>query len=182
MKYFALQVKTRSEEKFLAIYRSDNPDTEANLYFPKMAVKERRRGHIVKKVRSIFPGYVFLALDDKDNITGHCRAFSETEGFFRFLPSNTNIRSMKGRDLELITRIIGIDGQVIGVPKVYFDENDHIVIIDGPFQGFEGKIVKVDKRKQRARVVLDLYGESHPIDISFDVVKKTISDGSAHSV
>jgi transcriptional antiterminator NusG len=81
---------------------------------------------------------------------------------------------VKGRDLELISRFVGIAGQVIGVSKVCFDENARIVIIDGPFQGLEGKIVKVDKRKQRAKVVLDLFGESHAVDFSFDVVKKAV--------
>jgi transcriptional antiterminator NusG len=172
MKYFVLQVKTRSEEKFLSIYRNDNPDAKAVLYFPKRELKERLHGRWVKKARAVFPGYIILGLDDNDNIADYAKGLFEADGFFRFLPSNTNVRCVKGNDLELISRFIGLKEQVVGVSKVYFDENARVVIVDGPFQGFEGKIVKVDKRKQRAKVKLDLSGESFLVEFSFDVVKK----------
>ena len=62
------------------------------------------------------------------------------------------------------------------VSKVYFDENSRIVVLLGPLKGLEGKIVKVDKRKRRAKVKLDIYEDSFFIDLAFDVIEKAQSE------
>ena len=61
-------------------------------------------------------------------------------------------------------------GPVAGKSKVYFDENSRIVVTEGPLMGLEGKIVKVDKRKGRAKIKLDLYDDSFAIDLAFEVI------------
>jgi transcriptional antiterminator NusG len=59
-----------------------------------------------------------------------------------------------------------------GISKVYFDEDARIVVVDGPLAGLEGKIVKVDKRKGRAKIKLDLYDDSFTIDLGFELLEK----------
>jgi transcriptional antiterminator NusG len=46
------------------------------------------------------------------------------------------------------------------------------VVISGPLSGLEGRIIKADKRKGRAKVKLDLYGDSFCIDLAFEVLVK----------
>jgi transcriptional antiterminator NusG len=53
---------------------------------------------------------------------------------------------------------------------VRFNENDRIEVIDGPLAGMEGRIVRVDRRKGRARVKLDLYDDSFAIDLGIELV------------
>jgi transcriptional antiterminator NusG len=53
---------------------------------------------------------------------------------------------------------------------VYFNDNSRIVVIEGPLMGLEGRIVKVDRRKGRAKVSLDLYNDSFTIDLAFEVI------------
>jgi transcriptional antiterminator NusG len=57
-----------------------------------------------------------------------------------------------------------------GKSRVYFNENSRIVVIEGPLMGLEGKIIKVDKRKGRAKIKLDLYDEAFAIDLAFEVI------------
>jgi transcriptional antiterminator NusG len=59
---------------------------------------------------------------------------------------------------------------VIGKSTVKFDENSRIYVLSGPLEGLEGKIVKIDKRKQRAKVQLDLYKESFLVDFGFELL------------
>ena len=54
-----------------------------------------------------------------------------------------------------------------------FNENNRIEVKSGPMMGLEGKIVKVDKRKQRAKVQLDLYKESFFVDFGFELIAPT---------
>jgi transcriptional antiterminator NusG len=53
---------------------------------------------------------------------------------------------------------------------VYFDRNSRIVVLEGPLMGLEGKIIKVDKRKGRAKIKLDLYDNSFSCDLAFEVI------------
>jgi transcriptional antiterminator NusG len=170
-KYYALQVRTRGEEKFIRQAGSFCSGAALKLYFPQRILDVKKKGKIKTSKFSVFPGYVFLELDADDNAYDYLFPFRKIDGFFQFLKSNRGITPLKDRDLELVLHFIKT-GPVAGKSKVYFDENSRIVVLFGPLKGLEGKIVNVDKRKRRARVVLDLYDESFAIDLAFDVIEK----------
>jgi transcriptional antiterminator NusG len=172
MDYFAMQVKTRGEENFINLFRGQNPDIKIPLYFPQRALDLRRGGKIIPSKLPVFPGYVFLELDESENIHEHQWAFRRTKGFYRFLLSNQNISPLQNRDLELVLHFIREAGQMAGKSKVYFDDNSRIVVLSGPLSGLEGRIIKADKRKGRAKIKLDLYGDSFCIDLAFEVLVK----------
>ena len=67
-------------------------------------------------------------------------------------------------------------GEVIGKSTVTFDENSRIQVKDGPLAGLEGRIVKVDRRKQRAKVRLDLYKDSFLVDFGFELLAPRASE------
>ena len=172
MSYYAMQVKTRGEERFIQQFRAQNPEIPFPLYFPQRALDLRRGGRIVPSKQPVFPGYVFLELDDEENIYRYQWAYRKTKGFHRFLRSNQDIAPLQNRDLELVLHFIKEVGPLAGISKVYFDENARIAVISGPLAGLEGRIVKADKRKGRAKVKLDLYGDSFCIDLAFEVMVK----------
>jgi len=171
--YYALQVRTRGEEKFMRLFRAQYPEIKLPLYFPQRALNIRRRGKIVPSKLAVFPGYVFMELTDEEDIHHYQWAIRRTEGFYRFLRSNQDIAPLQNRDLELVLHFIKGVGPVAGKSKVYFDENSHIVVLEGPLSGLEGRIVKADKRKGRAKIRLDLYGDSFCIDLAFEAIEKT---------
>ena len=170
MNYYALQVKTRGEQKYMRLFRAQHPEITLPLYFPQRSLDIRRGGRIVPSKLAIFPGYIFLELPEDDDILRYHWAFRRTEGFYRFLRSNQNITPLQNRDLELVLHFIKNVGPLAGKSKVYFDENSRIVVISGPLSGLEGRIVKADKRKGRAKIRLDLYGDSFCIDLAFEVL------------
>ena len=171
MDYYALQVKTRGEEKFMRRFKAQNPNISFPLYFPQRCLDIRRGGRIIPSRLPVFPGYVFLELSEYDNILEHQWFFRKTDGFYRFLRSNQDIAPLQNRDLELVLHFIRYP--LAGKSKVYFTENARIAVISGPLSGLEGRIVKVDKRKGRAKIKLDLYGDSFCIDMAFEVLVNT---------
>ena len=124
----------------------------------------------------VFPGYVFLELAEGENILDYQWAFRRTKGFYRFLRSNQDITPLQNRDLALVLHFIREVGPLAGISKVVFDENSRIAVISGPMSGLEGRIVKVDKRKRRAKIKLDLYGDFFCIDLAFEVLVKSKND------
>ena len=172
MNYYAMQVKTRGEEKYMRLFRAQHPEITLPMHFPQRALDIRRGGKIVPTNMAVFPGYVFLELHVNENIYDYHWAFRRTDGFYRFLRSNQDIAPLQNRDLELVLHFIKNGGSIAGKSRVYFDENSRIVVISGPLSGLEGRIVKADKRKGRAKIKLDLYGDSFYIDLAFEVLVK----------
>jgi transcriptional antiterminator NusG len=170
MRYYALQVKTRSEEKYIRLFKATHPEIQVPVYFPKREIDIRRKGILKRTNSAVFPGYIFLEIEEEDSIYNYHWSFRCTDGFFRFLRSNQNISPLEGRDLELVLHFIRNVGPVAGRSRVYFNENSRIVVVDGPLKNLEGCIVKVDKRKGRAKIKLDLYDDSFLIDLGFEVI------------
>jgi transcriptional antiterminator NusG len=171
MKYYAIQVKTRAEEKYINLVKALHPEISGlEIYFPRRNIDIRRKGATVHTSSGIFPGYVFAEVEDEDDILRYQWAFRRTDGFFRFLRSNQNICALADKDLEVVLHFIKKIGPVAGKSRVYFDENSRIIVIEGPLMGLEGKIIKVDKRKGRAKIKLDLYDDSFSIDLAFETI------------
>ncbi len=172
MNLFALQVKTRSEELFIkraVIVRTLDDAGSWRLVFPRRAITIRKSGTARQEQQAVFPGYVFLEAEQlSGELYWHLRT---TIGFFRFLPENASPLPLEGRDLSTIKHFMSF-GDVAGTSRVTFDENDRIRVKDGPLKGLEGRIIKVDKRKCRARVTLDLYDESFPVDLTFEILSR----------
>jgi transcriptional antiterminator NusG len=173
MIYYAMQVKTGSEEKYIRLFKAMNPEIKIPIYFPQRRLDVKRKGILSNSSYAVFPGYIFIELEDGDDIIKYHWAFRKTEGFFRFLRSNQNICPLTDKDLELVLHFIKKIGPIAGKSKVFFNENSRIVVTDGPLMGLEGKIIKVDKRKGRAKIKLDIYEDSFAIDLAFEEIKPT---------
>jgi transcriptional antiterminator NusG len=175
MKYYAVQVKTRAEEKYINLYKALYPGRPLEIYFPKRRISIRQKGAMVQGTPAIFPGYIFIEIGNEEDILKYHWEFRRTDGFFRFLKSNQNIHPLQDKDLEIVLHFIKKVGPIAEKSKVYFDENSRIVVADGPLLGLEGKIIKVDKRKGRAKIKLDLYDDSFSIDLAFEVIEPAMS-------
>jgi len=170
MNYYAIQVKTKSEEKFIEQLKYQYPDMPLTLHFPRRNLNIRKSGKIKTITSGVFPGYIFIEAESTEQIHVYQWDFRRTKGFFRFLTSNQDITPLKERDLELVLHFINNNGSIAGKSKVYFNENSRIVVLEGPLSGLEGRIVKVDRRKCRAKIMLDLYNDSFTIDLGFEVI------------
>ena len=171
MNYYAIQVKTRAEQRYIRLFRALNPDCTIDIFFPKRTVPIRRKGVTVETTPAVFPGYLFLGSEEGALQRYHWQ-FRRTDGFYRFLKSNRNIEPLAGKDLETVLHFIKKTGPVAGISQVYFDANARIVVVEGPLAGLEGNIVKVDKRKKRAKIKLDLYDDSFTIDLGYELIEK----------
>jgi transcription termination/antitermination protein NusG len=176
MNYYAIQVKTRSEEKFIKLFKASHPQISFPIHFPKRLLDIRKGGKIKASTPAVFPGYLFIEAENDEEIISCQWEFRRTEGFYRFLKSNRDITPLADRDLELVLHFINNSGSVAGRSKVYFNENSRIIVVEGPLIGLEGRIIKVDRRKGRAKIKLDLYNDSFSIDLAFEVIGSLEND------
>ena len=167
--YFVIQVKTRGEEKYLTLAEQALESLNIKLIWPRRRLRIRRRGHWRETLSPIFPGYLFLEVEAIDPELYW--TLKKSPGFYRFLKSNHDIQPLPEPDARILASLIGF-GEVVNRSLATFDEGGRIKIIEGPLTGMEGLIVRVDKRKGRVKVKLDLYDESFLVDFGFSAVEK----------
>ena len=152
-------VKTRLEYRF-----HDNIE----FYVPKRELKERKGGVWRKTIKTLFPGYIL--------IKGHLNTedyykFKNIPNLWKLLLCGKEILPIPYDEIRIISRFID-DGEIIGISNVW-EENGQVKVKDGPLKGMEGSIVKIDRRKNRAKVKISFLGQDRLIDLSINLLVNT---------
>jgi len=170
MAFFVIQVRTGNEQQFIQQAEKLLKAPSERLYWPRRALRIRRQGKWRDSVAAIFPGYLFLQIESiSQPLYG---ALKRISGFVRYLKDNQHIEALTERDREILLHFLSY-GEIVERSRVYFDRDNRIRVISGPLRGMEGRVVKVDRRKGRARIRLEFYEDSFLIDFGFDALEKT---------
>ncbi|MGD0437539.1 MAG: KOW motif-containing protein, partial [Bryobacteraceae bacterium] len=57
-------------------------------------------------------------------------------------------------------------------PKMTFEKNESVKIIEGPFANFSGKIDEINPERNTLRVMVTIFGRSTPVELDFLQVEK----------
>jgi transcription termination/antitermination protein NusG len=57
-------------------------------------------------------------------------------------------------------------------PKMTFEKNENVKIVDGPFTNFSGKVDGVNFERNTLRVLVTIFGRSTPVELDFLQVEK----------
>ncbi|MCR5290254.1 MAG: antiterminator LoaP [Treponema sp.] len=172
MNYYAVQVTPRQELKFIeqAQQKLANRPHSQHFIFLRRQLTIWRAGKKLSELQPLFPGYVFIEIDSKiDDQLYHI--LKTNKYFYRFLNSNHDIVELNKNDLSILHHFLTL-GETVRSSLVYFDEHDKIVVTEGPLKGLEGKIIKVDKRKHRAKVQVEFTNTQMTFDLSFETIAK----------
>jgi len=168
MAFFVIQVRTGNEERCRLQAEKLLYPTRERLFWPRRSLRIRRQGQWRDSVAPIFPGYLFLQAEEL--ATEMYWRLKGLPGFQRFLRDNMHIEPLGPRDRELLQHFLSF-GEVLDRSTVSFDADRRIRVISGPLKTLEGRIIKVDRRKGRARVRLELYEDAFLIDFGFDAIE-----------
>lgn len=135
---------------------------ELQIYNFERDMYTEKRGWFKK---ALFPGYLFVG------ISQFCPVFLEDmksiKEFHYFLRNNKDPIKLTGDSLEELKFLIAA-GEVLGVSKVKFMPDKKIIAISGPFAGYQGKVVAVNRKKKRITVRSSLLDNSVTFDLKFE--------------
>ena len=146
-------------------------DFVEDILVPTQKVVQIRKGKKINKEKVYFPGYIMI----KANLTGEIPHIikglpnvigflGETKGGDPIPLRKAEVNRMLGKVDELST-----ESESVSIP---FEFGENIKVIDGPFNGFNGTIEKVNQEKRKLEVMVKIFGRKTPLELSYMQVEK----------
>ena len=174
MQYYAIQVMTTEVDDFIRRAAALEAEGHGHFFSPKRLMPQIKAGKKTNRLLHVFPGYVFLEIEELRQEDRW--VIRHMEGFCRFLKNSTSPTPLSEKDRQVLRHFMSF-GEYADISRVTFDEKDRIVVLEGPLKGLEGEIVKVDRRRGRAKVSLDICSTGFFVDLAFTVVDKVKTGG-----
>ena len=146
---------------------------DIDIIVPKKKITERKNGKSLEVVKTLFPGYVFVNIELNKEIYYE---FKELMSFASFLKEDSKPASVLYDEIKIIFNLTG-KNDMIEISKG-INVGGKIEIIDGPLKGYEGLILKIDKRKGRAKIRLDIAKHTKIVDVGLHIIKGNDKESS----
>jgi transcription termination/antitermination protein NusG len=143
-------------------------DRLGQILIPTEEVVELRNGKKVTSKRLLYPGYVLVEMEMDDELWHAVKSTPRVTGFVgggtRPVPLTADeVNAVLYRQASSAER---------PRPKMTFEKNETVKIIDGPFTNFSGKVDEINLERNTLRVMVTIFGRSTPVELDFLQVEK----------
>ena len=153
------------------INRLGMADYISQVLVPTEKVVQVRDGKKISKDRVYFPGYVMI----EANLTGEIpHIIKSITGVIGFLGETKGGDAVPLRQSE-VNRMLGkVDELSVKTDNVSipFTVGETIKVVDGPFNGFNGTVEKVNEEKRKLEVMVKIFGRKTPVELGYMQVEK----------
>jgi transcriptional antiterminator NusG len=144
-------------------------DRLGQVLIPTEEVVELRHGKKVTSKRLLYPGYVMAQMAMDDEMWHHVKNTPRVTGFVG--GGNTPVPLSADEVNSILYRQASSAERPR--PKLTFERNETVRIIDGPFTNFSGKVEEINAERNTLRVMVTIFGRSTPVELDFLQVEKT---------
>ena len=150
---------------------------------PTERVTEKKNGKKRTITKKFFPGYVLCELALYDEAKGYDEngkkaIFERTWQFLRETPGVIGFiggdrpQPLKQQEVDAILLDKPQGGREVARPKVNFNVEETVKIVDGAFMGLTGQVSMVDPDKGKLKVEVEVFGRKVPVDVEYWQVEK----------
>jgi transcriptional antiterminator NusG len=144
-------------------------DRLGQILIPTEEVVELRNGKKVTSKRMLYPGYVMVQMAMDDELWHHVKNTPRVTGFVG--GGNTPVPLTADEVNAILYRQASAADRPR--PKMSFEKNETVRIVDGPFTNFQGKVDEVNSDRNTLRVLVTIFGRATPVELEFLQVEKT---------
>jgi len=170
-KWYVVRVISGQERKIrehvmLEINRSKWDKIVTNILVPTEKIYTIKAGKKTIKDKTLFPGYVYMEVDDARMTQEIWTNIRQVHGVLGFLGTLSKAEEYKvlGKADEMLEA-----GEKIAEPFII---NEEVKITDGPFNDFLGTIEEINNEKKKLKVIVKIFGRRTPVEVSFMQVEK----------
>lgn len=154
MPWYVIYTKSRHEYKVNTRIIRKNLET----FLPEMETWSKQKDRRKKILVPLFPGYLFINHPSLDNETR--LAILKTAGVVKILCKKENAEpaAVPDHQVDAIRRFVNSKREIFTLQ--FPREGEPARIMDGPFAGIEGVVIKTDWKKELFVVSIDLLQRS----------------------
>lgn len=159
------KVKTNLEHR---VHAMGMEERIFRIMIPSEEVSEIRGGKKKTSTRRFYPGYVLVEMEMDEQSWYVVRNTPKVTGF---VGSGNKPTPLTDAEVDAIM------GQISGAkskpkPKVLFERNERVKVIDGPFTNFSGLVEEVNLERGKLKVMVSIFGRQTPVELEFVQVEK----------
>lgn len=175
-KWYVIRVVTGQEVKIkdyidyeLSRFSLDKQIEE--MLVPTEKVVQIRKGKKISKEKTYFPGYIMMKADISGEILHVIKSVSNVLGFLGETKGGEPIPLRQAEVNRMLGKVDELSEQNdnIAIPYVI---GETVKVVDGPFNGFDGTVEKINEEKRKLEVMVKIFGRKTPLELSYMQVDK----------
>jgi transcription termination/antitermination protein NusG len=153
------------------INRLGYSDFVEDILVPTEKVIQIRNGKKISKERVYFPGYIMVKANLSGEIPHIIRSITNVIGFLGETKGGEPVPLRKSEVNRMLGKVdeLAIQSENVSIPFVL---GETIKVIDGPFNGFNGTVEKINEEKRKLEVMVKIFGRKTPLELSYMQVEK----------
>ena len=175
-KWYVVRAVSGQENKIKSYIESDIArlglsDFVEEVLVPTEKVIQIRNGKKVNKERNYFPGYIMIKANLSGEVPHIIRSITNVIGFLGETKGGEPVPLRKAEINRMLGKVdeLSVQSENVLIP---FKIGETIKVIDGPFNGFNGNIEKVNEEKRKLEVMVKIFGRKTPLELSYMQVEK----------
>jgi len=175
-KWYVVRAVSGQENKIKSYIESDIArlglsDFVEEVLVPTEKVIQIRNGKKVNKERNYFPGYIMIKANLSGEVPHIIRSITNVIGFLGEIKGGDPVPLRTSEVNRMLGKVdeLSVQTENVAIP---FKFGETIKVIDGPFNGFNGSIEKVNEEKRKLEVMVKIFGRKTPLELSYMQVEK----------
>jgi transcriptional antiterminator NusG len=125
-----------------------------------------RRGRRQVSTHKVFPGYVIVEME-LDDQTRHL--VRHTTGVTGFVGPDRQPVALTPEEVERLLKAVSEEEAPV---RAAWNMGETVRITSEPFDGIQGKIVDVDVKREKLKVLVSIFGRETPVEVDFADIEK----------
>ena len=176
-KWYVVRAVSGQENKIKAyieneISRLGLEDYVEQVLVPTEKVIQIRNGKKVNKEKVYFPGYIMVKANLSGEIPHIIKSITNVIGFLGETKGGDPVPLRASEVNRMLGKVdeLSLEGDAnISIPFII---GETVKVIDGPFNGFDGTIEKINEEKRKLEVMVKIFGRKTPLELSYMQVDK----------
>ena len=138
---------------------------------PTEKVIQIRNGKKISKERVYFPGYIIINANLAGEIPHIIKSINGVIGFLGETKGGDPVPLRQSEVNRMLGKVdeLAIEDENLNIPYVV---GETVKVIDGPFNGFNGTVEKINEEKRKLEVMVKIFGRKTPLELSYMQVEK----------
>lgn len=163
------KIKTYIENEISRLGLNDYVD---QVLVPTEKVIQIRNGKKINKERVYFPGYIMIKANLSGEIPHIIRSITNVIGFLGETKGGDPVPLRQSEVNRMLGKVDEFSVDADANVAIPFTIGQTVKVIDGPFNGFDGTVEKINEEKRKLEVMVKIFGRKTPLELSYMQVEK----------